>query len=555
MTQWKNRLYFGDNLRIMRDHIPDASVDLIYLDPPFNSKATYNVLFKERDGSESSAQITAFDDTWRWDMAAEETYRDLITGNRGPRKLADLIEAFKLFLGRNDMMAYLVMMAARLVEMHRVLKDTGSIYLHCDPTASHYLKIVLDAVFGANNYLNEITWKRKTGRGETNHKSNRYGVCTDILLFYSKSDQNVFNTQYSFEAQGYQEYVDKFFRHVDENGRLFRIDNLASPSPRPNLLYEYKGYKPPKNGWAISKEKMEEWEKEGKLYFPRSKDGRIQRKRYLDELKGKTIQNLWDDIEMISSQAAERLGYPTQKPEALLERIIRASSNEGDVVLDPFCGCGTTVNVAERLRRRWIGIDITHLAITLIKHRLEDTFRQDLAPYEIIGDPKDIESARALAAADKFQFEWWALSLVDARPAQDKKKGADRGVDGYIYFFDDESGQAKKVVVQVKGGHVNAAQIRDLKGTVEREKAVIGVFITLEEPTSPMRVEAASAGFYEFHHIISGSDQKFPRIQIFTVEELLNGAMVRMPAHAIEDTIRRAERRTKETPDSQLPLL
>jgi len=292
---------------------------------------------------------------------------------------------------------------------------------------------------------------------------------------------------------------------------------------------------------------------EGRITW--SKSGRPYLKRYLTEQKGTPVKSVITDIPPLSAQSAEKLGYPTQKPEALLERIIRASSNEGDVVLDPFCGCGTTVNVAERLRRRWIGIDITHLAITLIKHRLEDTFRQDLAPYEIIGDPKDIESARALAASDKFQFEWWALSLVDARPAQDKKKGADRGVDGYIYFFDDESGQAKKVVVQVKGGHVNAAQVRDLKGTVEREKAVIGVFITLEEPTGPMRAEAASAGFYEFRHVISGSDLKFPRIQIFTVEELLNGAMVRMPAHAIEDTIRRAERRTKEAPDSQLPLL
>jgi site-specific DNA-methyltransferase (adenine-specific) len=287
-----------------------------------------------------------------------------------------------------------------------------------------------------------------------------------------------------------------------------------------------------------------------------TKPGLVPRfKRYLDEQEGIPIGDIWTDIRPVQAKAAERLGYPTQKPEALLERIVRASSNEGDVVLDPFCGCGTTVNVAERLHRRWIGIDITHLAVTLIKHRLEDTFRQELTPYEILGDPKDIESARALALEDRHQFEWWALSLVDALPAQDKRKGADRGVDGFMNFFDDESGQAKKVVVQVKSGHVNAAQVRDLKGTVEREKAVIGVFITLEEPTAPMRAEAADAGFYEFRHLISGQELKFHRIQIFTVEELLEGAMVKIPAHAMEATVKRAERRRKEPPEEQPPLL
>ena len=253
---------------------------------------------------------------------------------------------------------------------------------------------------------------------------------------------------------------------------------------------------------------------------------------------------------MVSSQAAERLGYPTQKPEALLDRIIRASSNEGDLVLDPFCGCGTTVTAAEKLNRRWIGIDITHLAITLIKHRLEDSFGQELVPYEIIGDPKDLESARALADADKYQFEWWALSLVDARPAQDKKKGADRGVDGYIYFMDDESGQAKKIVVQVKSGHVSAAQVRDLNGAVEREKAAIGVFITLLEPTGPMKTEAASAGFYETEIAASHRAMRYPRLQILTIGELLEGKFVEFPQWALESTIKKAGRVKKEGNES-----
>ena len=544
MPVWKNKLHFGDNLRIMMEHIPDASVDLIYLDPPFNSKATYNVLFKERNGSESSAQITAFDDTWHWDTAAAEAYYTLIT--HGPSKLAHLMNALHSFLGPNDMMAYLAMMAARLVEMHRVLKDTGSIYLHCDPTASHYLKVVLDAIFGAENYRNEIVWQRTSSHND----SKKWGQVHDIILFYSKDFDFTWNPVHLAHDP---KYLDSFYRYSDEKG-TFRLDHIIrskSMGPRPNLRYEYNGYTP-EWGWRVLKEKLEKLDSEERITW--SKSGRPYLKRYLTEQKGTPVKSVITDIPPLSAQSAEKLGYPTQKPEALLERIIRASSNEGDIVLDPFCGCGTTVNVAERLHRRWIGIDITHLAITLIKHRIEDTFRQDLSPYEIIGDPKDIESARALAAQDKYQFEWWALSLVDARPAQDKKKGADRGVDGYIYFFDDESGQAKKVVVQVKGGHVNAAQIRDLKGAIEREKAVIGVFITLEEPTGPMRSEAADAGFYEMQSLISGR-AKFPRIQVFTVEELLNGAMVKIPAYAMEATIKRAERKKKDTPDDQLPLL
>ncbi|MEA2063726.1 MAG: site-specific DNA-methyltransferase, partial [Gemmatimonadota bacterium] len=363
----ENILYYGDNLEILRHYIKDESVDLIYLDPPFNSNQSYNILFAEKNGTQAASQIRAFEDTWRWDNAAAEAFDEALKAGGNAAKT---MVAYEQMLGHSDMLAYLAMMAIRLVELRRVLKPTGSIYLHCDPTASHYLKLLMDAVFGVKNYSNEITWKRKTGRGETIHKSRRFGICTDTLLFYSKTDKNVFNTQHSFDAPGYQAYVDKFFKYIDKNGRRFRIDNLASPSQRPNLMYDYKGYKPPKNGWAISLEKMKKWDKEGRLYFPKSKDGRIQRKRYLDELKGKTIQNLWDDIEMVSSQSAERLGYPTQKPEALLERIIKASSNEGDLVLDPFCGCGTTIATAHRLKRRWIGIDITHLAISLMRHRL-----------------------------------------------------------------------------------------------------------------------------------------------------------------------------------------
>lgn len=547
MENWKNKLYLGDNLDILRKYVSDESVDLIYLDPPFNSNTTYNVLFQEKSGEKSAAQITAFEDTWHWGQESEYAYREIV--RESPKKLADLIQAFRMFLGQNDMMAYLTMMAQRMSELYRVLKPTGSIYLHCDPTANHYLKLLMDAVFDFSNYRNEIVWKRKTGRGETSHKSNRFGVCTDIILFYSKTTNYYFESQYNFDAKGYDEYIRKFYRFVDD-GRIYRIADLSSPSPRPNLMYEYKEYKPPKNGWAISREKMERWDKEGRLHFPKDPNGRIQRKRFLDELKGKPVQNLWDDIEMISSQSAERLGYPTQKPETLLERIIKTSSKEDDLILDPFCGCGTTIAVAERLSRRWMGIDITHLAITLMRHRLNNAFGKELSPYVIIGQPKDLESARVLAQESehegRYQFEWWALGLVDARPAHDKKKGADKGIDGYINFFDDNSGKAKSITAQVKSGHVSVTHIRDLKGVLEREKSQIGVYITLEEPTKPMREEATSAGFYEPEH---WPGNYYPRIQILTIKDLLEGKQVEYPRHAPVATFKKAQRVRKANND------
>jgi len=514
-----NVLYYGDNLDILRRYIKDQTIDLVYLDPPFKSNQDYNILFAEQDGSRAAAQIKAFEDTWRWDQAAAAAYHETVEAGG---RVSQVMQAFHTFLGENDMLAYLSMMAPRLVELHRVLKSTGCIYLHCDQTASHYLKLLMDAVFGPANFANEIIWKRKTGRGETNWQARRFGVSTDTLLFYSKTDHYLYRPQFTFEAKGYSEYVERFYRYVDKQGRRYRIADLSSPSPRPNLIYEYKGYKPPKDGWAISKEKMEQWDKEGRLHFPSKPGGRIQRKRFLDELKGKPIQNLWDDIQPISSQANERLGYPTQKPEALLERIVRASSDEGDTILDPFCGCGTAIAVAQRLKRNWIGIDITHLAITLIKHRLWSAFG-DRATYEVIGEPVSLPDAAALAAEDPFQFQWWALGLVGARPVE-YKKGADKGIDGRLYFHDEsQGGKTKQIVLSVKAGHTNVAHVRDLRGVVEREKAEIGVLLTLQEPTQPMRAEAAGAGFYKSpwgHH---------PRLQILTVEDLLNGNRIDYP--------------------------
>jgi site-specific DNA-methyltransferase (adenine-specific) len=428
-----NTLYYGDNLQILREHIKDESVDLIYLDPPFNSNANCNVLFRSPAGERSHAQIEAFEDTWHWTEEAEQAFDEVMRS--GNTDAAELLRAIRSFLKENDMMAYLTMMAVRLLELHRVLKSTGSLYLHCDPTASHYLKLLLDGIFGASRFQNEITWKRRVGFSSAVHESRRFGVCTDIILFFAKSDESEFNPQYNRDDPEYQRYIDERFTSVDENGRRFQPTSLVNPAPRPNLMYEYKGYAPPPNGWMISREKMEQWDKEGRIYFPKEPSGRLRRKSYADELRGMPIQNLWLDIAEINSRADERLGYPTQKPVALLERIISAPSNEGDLILDPFCGCGTTIHAAQKLKREWIGIDITNLAISLIEKRLTDAFPG--VKFEVHGTPTDMDGARALAAKDKYQFQWWAVSLVKAVPYGGKKKGADSGIDGFIYFKPD----------------------------------------------------------------------------------------------------------------------
>lgn len=456
----KNCLYYGDNLTVLREHIKDESVDLIYLGPPFNSRQDYNVLFAERDGTRSASQIMAFEDTWEWNMDAERAYEEIV--ERGGR-VSDAMRAFRTFLGHSDMMAYLAMMAPRLIELHRVLKETGSIYLHCDPTASHYLKVLMDGIFSPQNMRNEIIWKRTSSHSNA---TRRFGDQNDTILYFSKSDEPVFNRPYMAHSDAYKK---SHYSMVDEKGRRYTTRDMRNPGVRPNLMYEYKGYKPHPNGWTCSKEKMEQLDAEGRLYFPKAKDGRIRLKIYLEDSQGTPVGNIWDDIPPINSQAQERLGYPTQKPTALLERIINASTNEGDTVLDPFCGCGTAVEVAQRLNRRWIGIDITHLAIGLIKTRLADAFGDVVREtYEVIGEPVDLAGAEKLAEEDKYQFQWWALSLVRARP-HEKKKGADQGIDGRLNFHDEKGGKTKQIIFSVKAGHLMATHVRDLRGVIERK--------------------------------------------------------------------------------------
>jgi site-specific DNA-methyltransferase (adenine-specific) len=522
-------LYYGDNLDILRRYLKDETVDLVYLDPPFNSAQNYNAFFQEKDGSAAASQIHAFEDTWHWDIETKKAY-DAVTGE--PGKVSDVMVAFYTFLGGNDMMAYLTMMSSRLVELRRVLKPTGSLYLHCDPTASHYLKLLCDAVFGAQSFKNEINWKRTSSHSDAKR---RFGDQTDVILFYARDpDRDTFNPLYVPYSES---YLKSHYSNIDKDGRRFTTRDLRSPSPRPNLTYDYKGYKPHSNGWSISKELMQKLDAEGRLYFPANKTGRIRIKNYLDDMPGTLVGNVWDDIEPINSQAAERLGYPTQKPLALLERIVQASSNPGDLVLDPFCGCGTTIDAAEKLGRKWIGIDITQLATSLIKNRLRDTYG-DKIEIITIGEPTTPNEAATLAEQDKYQFQWWALGLVGARPVE-QKKGADHGVDGKILFRDDpKAAKPEQIVIQVKGGKTGVKDVRDLRGVLDREKAAIGILISLQPPTAPMETEAASVGFYEH----KTNKQKYPRLQLRTVKELMEGKGIERPTSAasLDDTFKKA---------------
>ena len=511
-----NVLYYGDNLDVLRRHVKDESVDLVYLDPPFNSNATYNVLFAEQNGSRAAAQIKAFEDTWRWDQEAARDYEETVEQGG---KVADALIAFRDLLGLSNMLAYLSMMAPRLLELRRVLKPTGSIYLHCDPTASHYLKVLMDAVFGAENFRNEIVWVRDPAGKGAKRVSDQWPRNFDTLLFYSKTPLMRFRQQYAELA----EYQKKAYRYQDPDGRRYKAVQRGD----------------------YSDQSMATFRRQGRIH--RSSTGTEYVKYYLDEAKA-TVGGVWNDIYGFGTLTAsrERLGYPTQKPLALLERIIQASSNEGDVVLDPFCGCGTAISAAQKLKRQWIGIDITHLAINLIKYRLRDEYGVEAGKdYQVIGEPVDLTGAAQLASDDPYQFQWWVLGLVGARPMEEKK-GADRGIDGRLFFHDEAKGKTKQIIFSVKAGNTGVAHVRDLRGVLDREQAEIGVLITMQEPTQPMKAEAASAGFYTSPF----TQTKYPRLQIRTVRELLEGKGIDYPAReGANVTFRRAPK--AETMDHQ----
>ncbi len=531
-------LYYGDNLEILQRYLKDETVDLVYLDPPFNSAQNYNAFFHEKDGTDAASQIHAFEDTWHWDIETKKAY-DTVT--ESPGKVSDVMQAFYTFLGGNDMMAYLTMMSSRLVGLRRVLKSTGSLYLHCDPTASHYLKLLCDAILGKENFTNEIIWKRSLPHG---NQSKKYGASHDIILFYKKTGEVTWNGSFLPHRE---EYLEQFYKFKEPDGRVYRLISCINPNPnRPNLTYKWNGVV---KVWKYTKERMQRMHDEGLLVY--SKNGTPSYKGYLDTMKGSPMQDIWDDIFPLMGSSAERLGYPTQKPVALLERIIQASSNPGDVVLDPFCGCGTTIDAAEKLGRKWIGIDITQLATSLIKNRLRDTYG-DKIEIITIGEPTTPNEASVLAEQDKFQFQWWALGLVGARPVE-QKKGADHGIDGKILFRDDpKAAKPEQIIIQVKGGKTGVKDVRDLRGVLDREKAAIGILISLQPPTGPMETEAASAGFYEH----KTNKQKYPRLQLRTVKELMDGKSIERPTSAasLDDTFKKAPTsKRKSAEDQALP--
>jgi len=543
-----NILYYGDNLDVLRRHVKDESVELVYLDPPFNSNQNYNVLFAEQNGSRAAAQIKAFEDSWRWDQESARAYEETVeSGGR----VSDVLRAFRVFLGESDMMAYLAMMAPRLSELRRILKSTGSIYLHCDPTASHYLKLLMDAIFGPQNFRNELIWVRTNARST----AGQFPRLHDVILFYSKSDSYTYHSVRVSAEPGRMPHT----LITGPDGLKYQTYELTAPgmtrdgdSGKP-----WRGHDPSAMGrhWANTSRVMDEWDDRGLIHWP--KGGGFPRRRAAEPFSHATRQtvvgDVWTDIDRLNQTAKERLGYPTQKPVSLLERILEASSAPNETVLDPFCGCGTTIAAAQALGRCWIGVDITHLAITLIRHRLRDSFGTDVEKtYRVVGEPVSVPDALVLAEQDPYQFQWWALGLVNARPVE-QKKGADKGVDGRLYFHDDpRDTRTKQIILSVKSGHVTAAHLRDLRGVVEREKAEIGVLISMREFTALMRKEAASAGFY--HSETWNRDH--PRLQLLTIADLLEGKGIDYPpSRQVDRTFKKAPKpKTKRGETPKLPF-
>jgi site-specific DNA-methyltransferase (adenine-specific) len=554
-NQPDNQLYYGDNLDVLRTHVADASVDLIYLDPPFNSNAGYNVLFKAASGAGADASIEAFDDTWTWGDSAKDALMDIASGTN--RQLHVMMDAMHRALGENALMAYLAMMAVRLVELHRVLKPTGSLYLHCDPTASHYLKLVLDAVFGAANFRNEIIWKRTSGHSS----ARRWGPVHDTILFYSTSGDYHWND--SFQAHDAAHIAAKYGSR-DGEANYMAADLTGAGLRSGDSGKAWRGFDPTSIGrhWAVPRKvpadrvQLDDWGglttqakldrlDEAKLiYWPKKMGGFPRFKRLLTA--GVPVQSVVTDIAPLNSQAQERLGYPTQKPRALLERIIAASSNPGDRVLDPFCGCGTAVDAAQKLGRVWTGIDVTHLAIGMIEDRMRAGY-EGIA-FETIGVPRDLASAERLARDDPHQFQQWVCWQVGGFPRD--KKGGDKGVDGWFNHLG-AGGRVETGVISVKAGNiVNPTMVRDLGRVMERDGHRFGLFITKSLPTKGMRDEAAS------HPTVETEFGRFPGLQIVTLAELMTGRRPALPP-LISPTKKaaRVETRRSHQPGAQGALL
>ena len=535
--------------------IASDTVDLVYLDPPFKSDLNYNVLFKADGLTADEAQLTAFKDTWTWDEAAQATYDEL--QNATNVTLVNFVNALHVGLERTPMLAYLVNMAIRLIEIHRVLKPTGSMYLHCDPTASHYLKMLSDAVFSPIYFRSEIIWRR-TG---SHNKMKRWAPIHDVVLFYTKSDDYTWNSPRRPYMLG---HVREHFVEAENGG--YKTDyygNVLSGSGTRGgeSGMPWRGFDPTAKGrhWAIPGKIWDEvgidpvgltqHEKLDLLYekgFITITEGEAwpMYQLTISPGDGPAAPDIWAyqpytegtvfgttagidaDVRWLSTQDAERLNYPTQKPLGILKHIINASSRPGDLVLDPFCGCGTTIAAAQMLARRWIGIDISPFAIELIRRqRLEGAFPHLKVgvDYEIAGLPTTLQGAQMMADRDKKGFEIWAVAKIDGIP--NSKKGADKGIDGRIPFKPDGK-TTKFAVVSVKGGKLKADDVRSLIAVSKREETSslgFGVMVVLNPPTSGMKSDAASAGTMEIH------GNRYPLVQILTIEDILKGKKPHLP--------------------------
>ena len=488
-----NRLYFGDCLEVMREDVASESVDLIYLDPPFNSKRLYNSFI-------GGAQQVAFDDTWRWHEAVDDFHEVAEQPSYGK-----LMEGLKLILGESSKLAYLSYMANRLLECRRVLKPTGTVYLHCDSTMSHYLKAVMDGIFGSNQFKNELIWKRATAvKGNFGQGSQFFAPNTDTIFHYTKTDSWLFNQPFTPYSQ---EYIDKSYKHIEpDTGRRYQLVSMTGPggAAKGNPSYDVMGVT---RYWRYSKESMQELMDQGLVV--QVKPGAVpRRKYYLDEGLGVAVQSLWDDISNVQAGSNESTDYPTQKPVALLERILRTSSSEGDLVLDPFCGCGTTIHAAQNLGRKWIGIDVCVNACKVIEQRLRGHFDSLWSEVEFIGMPKTLDDARFMASDNAFRFERWAASLVDGMEANKKQRG-DKGIDGWGRISI-RKGKFVDIVSQVKGGGTNPGHVQAFNGARQQAGADFGVFVCFaDKVTTGMKNAAASTGQFMSCSVV----------QIYTIED------------------------------------
>jgi site-specific DNA-methyltransferase (adenine-specific) len=508
-TEGAGVLFYGDNLEVLRQHIKPESIDLIYLDPPFNSDATYNVFFDAPDGGSSEASIQAFDDSWTWGEAAQHALFDVESGAHRP--LASLMNTLRTTIGESSLLAYLAMMTVRLIELHTVLKSGGSLYLHCDSTASHYLKLILDAVFEKEGFTNEIIWQRANAKS---HAFTRYPSAHDTILLYRKGKPPTWNPEYVPHSA---QLLKSHYSNIEEaTGRRYTLGDTLNPNKnRPNLTYEWNGHV---RTWRWTRERMQQMHDEGRLHYTSS--GMPRQKRYLDEMPGTPVTSVWTDIPPLNSQAQERLGYPTQKPRRLLERIIATSSNPGDIVLDPFCGCGTAVDAAQKLGRRWIGIDVTHIAIGMIEDRMRSAYPG--VEFETIGVPKDVASAERLAADNPLQFQQWACWQVGGYP--NAKQGADKGVDGWFNYLAEGVKRTATGVISVNAGDtLSPNMVRDLGRVMERDNHRFGLLLLKKPPTKGMREEAAS------HPIVGTEFGRFPALQLITLADIFHGIRPKLP--------------------------